>query len=118
MKLTKKMVTEAGANIGVEHVRKLIEEHTSTSIVLLFVAISKARMVEFISKLFPEGSDNECEIDVTADQIKEAADGVCRDTMGENKEPSLGNILDVAVSLSFVQDLSNALLKEGGDADA
>ena len=118
MKLTKKMVTEAGANIGVESVRKMIEEHTSTNIVLLFVTISQTRMVEFIDKLFPEGSDDECEIDVTADRIKEAADDVCHDAMGENKEPSLGNILDVAMSLSFVRKLTDALLKEGGDADA
>lgn len=117
MKLTKKMIKEAGANIGVEHVRELIEAHTSTNIVLLFVAISKTRMVEFINKLFPEGSDDECEIDVTADRIKEAADDVCHDAMDENKESSLGNLLDVAMSLSFVEKLANVLLKEG-DADA
>lgn len=117
MKLTKKTVTEAGANIGVERVRELIEAHTSTNIVLLFVTISKTRMVEFISKLFPEGSDDECEIDVTADRIKEAADDVCHDAMDENKESSLGNLLDVAMSLSFVEKLANVLLKEG-DADA
>ena len=118
MKLTKKMVTEAGANIGVESVRKMVESHTSTNIVLLFVVLSKERMVEFINKLFPEGSDDECEIDVTADRIKEAADDVCHDAMDKNKESSLGNILDVAMSLSFVQKLTDALLKEGGDGDA
>lgn len=117
MKLTKKMVTEAGANIGVERVRELVEAHTSTNIVLLFVTISKTRMVEFIDKLFPEGSDDECEIDVTADRIKEAADDVCHDAMDANKESSLVNLLDVAMSLSFVEKLTNALLKEG-DADA
>lgn len=117
MKLTKKMVTEAGANIGVEKVKEMVESHTSTNIVLLFVAISKTRMVEFINKLFPEGSDDEREIDVTADRIKEAADDVCHDAMSENKESSLGNLLDVAMSLSFLEKLANVLLKEG-DADA
>ena len=118
MKLTKKMVTEAGAKIGVAKVREMMEAHASTTLVLFFVAISKARMEGLANKLFPEGSDDKCEIDVTADQIKEAASDVCKDALGKNKESSIGNLMDVALSLSFVQDLADALLKEGGGADA